>query len=200
MEAEGLPRERNRNNRIAPEDTLFHSGKKARISANIRAIELLNRLEKEDRVPTVAEQRYFSSSPDGAPSLRTCSTLNSLSSPRADTGSNTLANWWRTEPDKAKAYEAWESDIGKKLHPALGGLLTEDEWKAAEASGLNAHYTSPEVISSMWSMAEHLGFAKGKVLEPAAGVGHFLGLVPEKLANKTRLMGVELELNLRADP
>ena len=66
VEAEGLPRERNRNNRIAPEDTLFHSGKKARISANIRAIELLDRLKKRIESLPLQSKRYFSSSPDGA--------------------------------------------------------------------------------------------------------------------------------------
>jgi hypothetical protein len=55
--------------------------------------------------------------------------------------------------------------------PDLKELLTEDEWRSARASVLNAHYTSHEVIANMWSLAERLGFQGGRVLEAGAGGG-----------------------------
>ena len=58
---------------------------------------------------------------------------------------------------------------------------------------LNAHYTPVEVIDGMWQMAEHLGFKGGQVLEPAGGVGHFIGLVPENLREKCQFHSVECD-------
>jgi len=60
----------------------------------------------------------------------------------------------------------------------LKDLLTPEEYEAARASTPNAHYTSALVIKEIWTALEHMGFRGGRVLEPAAGVGHFLGLQP----------------------
>lgn len=76
---------------------------------------------------------------------------------------------------------------------ALKDALTADEYKAARASTLNAHYTSEAVIRGAWKAVEHLGFAKGRALEPSAGVGHFIGLQPGPLADRTTWSAVELD-------
>lgn len=75
----------------------------------------------------------------------------------------------------------------------LQGMLTDEEWNSASASVLNAHYTSKTVISAMWSALERFGLTGGRVLEPSAGVGHFIGLMPEKLAGNSRWTAVELD-------
>jgi N12 class adenine-specific DNA methylase len=75
----------------------------------------------------------------------------------------------------------------------LRDLLTRDELNAARASTLNAHYTSPDVIRGMWTIMLHLGFEGGRALEPAAGVGHFIGLQPKALAVNTQWSAVELD-------
>lgn len=77
--------------------------------------------------------------------------------------------------------------------PELKTLLTKDEYEAAERSILNAHYTDRAVIEKMWKLAEKLGFKGGKVGEFGAGIGHFLGLVPDNLVNKTKFRAVELD-------
>jgi len=74
----------------------------------------------------------------------------------------------------------------------LKGLLTEDEYKAARESTLNAHYTSPVIIRSIYEALGNMGFEKGNVLEPAMGVGNFFGMLPEKMQD-SRLYGVELD-------
>ncbi|MBU2552522.1 MAG: DEAD/DEAH box helicase family protein, partial [Proteobacteria bacterium] len=102
--------------------------------------------------------------------------------------------WGIYDPKEKAAFEKWRNEIGDKLHPALGGAMTEEEWAAARRSTQNAHYTSRTVIEAMWAMAERLGFTNGTVLEPAAGVGHFLGLAPERYQHwSTQFVGVELD-------
>ena len=75
----------------------------------------------------------------------------------------------------------------------LKKYLPKDEYATAARSILNAHYTAPEVIKAMWAAAEHMGFSGGQVLEPASGVGHFLGLTPGRVAAKTKFTTVEMD-------
>ena len=74
----------------------------------------------------------------------------------------------------------------------LKGLLTPNEHKMAQASTLNAHYTSPVVIKAMYETLGQLGFKDGNILEPACGVGNFFGLLPDSM-QKSKLYGVELD-------
>lgn len=75
----------------------------------------------------------------------------------------------------------------------LRQLLTDEEYESARASTPNAHYTSPAVISAIWEALERMGMGKGaQILEPAMGVGHFFGLMPESLQGGHRT-GVELD-------
>ena len=74
----------------------------------------------------------------------------------------------------------------------LKGLLTDEEYKAARESTLNAHYTSPVIIRSIYEALGNMGFEKGNVLEPAMGIGNFFGMLPEKMQD-SRLYGVELD-------
>ena len=74
----------------------------------------------------------------------------------------------------------------------LKGLLSEDEYAAACSSTLNAHYTSPVVIRSIYNAIEKMGFQSGNILEPSMGVGNFFGMLPDGMAD-SRLYGVELD-------
>ena len=74
----------------------------------------------------------------------------------------------------------------------LKALLDEDEYTAARESTLTAFYTPPVVIRAMYQALENMGFKSGNVLEPSCGVGNFLGMKPESLAD-TRIYGVELD-------
>lgn len=81
----------------------------------------------------------------------------------------------------------WETE-----YLELKTVLTPEEYAAARASTLNAHYTQPIVIESMYQVLENLGFTKGNILEPSMGVGNFFGMLPENL-NQSKLYGVELD-------
>ena len=87
------------------------------------------------------------------------------------------------DPDK----ENWRAEYAE-----LKELLTPEEYEAARASTLNAHYTSPTVIHAMYEALENMGFESGNILEPSMGVGNFFGCLPESMQN-SRLYGVELD-------
>ena len=83
--------------------------------------------------------------------------------------------------------ENWSAE-----YTQLKELLSEDEYAAARASTLNAHYTSPTVIRGIYNAMEHMGFRSGNILEPSMGVGNFFGMLPDSMAG-SRLYGVELD-------
>ena len=83
--------------------------------------------------------------------------------------------------------ENWSAE-----YTQLKGLLTEDEYTAARASTLNAHYTSPTVIRGIYDAVERMGFRSGNILEPSMGVGNFFGMLPNSMVD-SRLYGVELD-------
>ena len=90
--------------------------------------------------------------------------------------------------------DAFDPDKGSwaKEYKELKGLLSEDEYAAARASTLNAHYTSPTVIRAIYDAVEQMGFTTGNILEPSCGVGNFFGMLPESMQG-SRLYGVELD-------
>ena len=82
---------------------------------------------------------------------------------------------------------AWAAEYAE-----LKELLTPEEYEAARASTLNAHYTSPTVIRAIYEAVEQMGFRTGNILEPSCGVGNFFGMLPESMAGSC-LYGVELD-------
>ena len=74
----------------------------------------------------------------------------------------------------------------------LKNALSPEEYAAARASTLNAHYTSPTVIRAIYDAVENMGFQTGNILEPSMGVGNFFGMLPESMES-SRLYGVELD-------
>ena len=87
------------------------------------------------------------------------------------------------DPDKA----GWRAEYDE-----LKGALSPEEYAAARASTLNAHYTSPTVIRAIYDAVENMGFQTGNILEPSMGVGNFFGMLPESMKS-SRLYGVELD-------
>ena len=87
--------------------------------------------------------------------------------------------------DESKS--AWAGE-----YQELKSLLSDAEYASARESTLNAHYTSPVIIRSIYEALENMGFEKGNVLEPAMGIGNFFGMLPEKMQD-SRLYGVELD-------
>ena len=90
--------------------------------------------------------------------------------------------------------DAFDPDKGNwaQEYTTLKNLLSEDEYAAARASTLNAHYTSPTVIRSIYDAVGQMGFENGNILEPAMGIGNFFGMLPPEMQS-SRLYGVELD-------
>lgn len=155
---------------FAPDETLDSLGGAAsRFAHNVAAIRLLKHLEAENRpVGTLTgnEQRILSH----------------------------YSGWGDTEVLN-RAFPRGAYSLAEPCDE-LKGLLTEEETESLRASTLNAHYTRLDVIRAIYAAIEHLGLAawgKLRVLEPAAGVGHFLGAMPVSLAVGVERAAVELD-------
>ena len=95
---------------------------------------------------------------------------------------------WGSLPDAFDETKDNWADEFTELYTAL----SPEEYKAAKASVLNAHYTSPTVIRAIYETVENMGFTKGNILEPSMGVGNFFGMLPESMS-QSNLYGVELD-------
>jgi hypothetical protein len=94
-------------------------------------------------------------------------------------------------------YTGWgdSSVLHHKLSEVVDSV-TQEEWESIQGSTLNAHYTSLPIIRSMWSGVMRLGADKLstlRVLDPSAGVGHFISSMPEPIRQKTRWVEIELD-------
>jgi hypothetical protein len=138
----------------ASTDTLVPSGAKARVRANIAAIELLEKLRAADR-PAAADEQAV------------------------------LAAWsgWGAVP----AVFDQRSDSFAAERQRLRELLSDDQYRQAEASVLNAHYTDPALAHVIWQALQHAGFSGGRVLEPGCGSGTFISHAPDTAV----MVGVE---------
>ena len=74
----------------------------------------------------------------------------------------------------------------------LASTLSPEEYTAARASTLNAHFTSPTVIRAIYDAVGRMGFTSGNILEPSMGVGNFFGMLPPEMSG-SKLYGVELD-------
>lgn len=160
-------RPNSRNYRIKPEGLKTGGGSKTRFVRNQEAIEILHRVLDEGRLPTEAERdamaEYIGWGSFGQPLFN--------------------GTWEYPAPHKDwKKEDAW-----------LRAHLGEEAWKSAQASIVNAHYTDVPTVQAIWDVARSLGFEGGNILEPAMGTGNFFGLMPDSIAAKSTLHGIELD-------
>jgi N12 class adenine-specific DNA methylase len=177
--------------RFDPDDDLSGLGGAAtRFRHNVAAIALLKRLEAESRE------------------------LGTLSAEEQQTLAR-YTGWGDSEvldrafPDGAYS---WSRPCAE-----LEALLTPDEIASLLASSLNAHYTALPIIRAVYAALDHYGVASAtdgrvlelesgqsvsfssaqksrlRILEPAAGVGHFLGAMPQALKANSERVAVEID-------
>ena len=84
--------------------------------------------------------------------------------------------------------KAWRSRATQ-----LRDTLANDEYESARASVNNSHYTEVHVIEAMWRAVEGFGFTGGRILEPAAGIGHFVGAMPRDMAQRSSVTAIEID-------
>jgi len=156
-------------------------GLKSRVSANIEAVKTLNELEKTGRAPTPEEQTALSKYV-GWGGLK----------PVFDSGKAAYRDSPPRYDFQKEEWENWEKAWGKQYDEVKKGL-TPDEYRSAKASLDTQHYTSRTVINKIWDAVERLGFHGGTALEPAIGVGNFVGLTPQAIKDNVRWRGVDID-------
>ena len=161
-----------RNYRISDADAVWEStaSPRERFRANLEAIRRLKALEQSGADPTIQDLEAFA----------------------RYSGMGDTAFGDAFPLSRKKTPDAELVALGDELR----GMLTPDEWTALADSRLNAHFTRPEIIGHMWQAMRRLGIENlehANVLEPSAGVGRFLGLMPDQIAEKSGLTAVELD-------
>ena len=152
---------RNQHNyRITDADCIGSGSLKAKCRDNLTTLELLKRIEADDRRPTPAEKRAL---------VR-------------------YVGWGGLPQVFDSGNDDWVEERER-----LEQLLTPEELESARATTLNAHYTAPVVVSALYDALRRLGFSQGRVLEPALGLGHFIGLMPDDMLAHSRITGIEID-------
>ena len=141
------------------DDNLGTGGAKAKLRANMAAINLLKELEFEGLQASPEQQEVLSR----------------------------YVGWGGLADAFDESKDNWKDEFAE-----LYAALSPEEYAAARASTLNAHYTSPTVIKAIYEAVGNMGFQTGNILEPAMGVGNFFGLLPQEMQG-SRLYGVELD-------
>ena len=140
-------------------DDLGAGGPKQKFRANMEAITLLKKLERENRTAAPEEQDILSR----------------------------YVGWGGIPAAFEEGNGAWAAE-----YMELKQALTEEEYRQARASTLNAFYTPPVVIKAMYEALGNMGLSRGNVLEPSCGTGNFMGLVPEEMSS-IKMYGVEID-------
>jgi N12 class adenine-specific DNA methylase len=154
---------------IEPGEVAEGRGPKTKATDNLAAISLAKRLLAEDRPATREEQAVLAKY----------------------VGWGGLSGAFENNHGR---FGAGLEDVGRELKT----LLSPDEYRTAAKSTQYAHYTAENVIRSMWDAVKAMGFDGGNVFEPGMGVGHFLGMMPPDIAQRSQYQGIELD-HLTAD-
>lgn len=165
-------------------ESLAPATDKAKILANVAAIKLLKELEADRRNATPEEKKV----------LAAYTGWGAFKEAFNSKYEDDIARIWdgRDQRYMPDWLQSWQRNH-RPLHKLLKENMSEDEFASASASTLNAHYTAAPFIRAMWKMVERLGFKGGRAMEPSAGAGHYVGLTPSELADKTQWQTVELD-------
>jgi N12 class adenine-specific DNA methylase len=153
------------NFRITEDVNLGEGGAVTKYRDNITAIRIIKALRLEQRRATPDEQRSLS----------------------RYVGWGSLSNAFRNGKT-GEIKDGWERQVAE-----LEDLLTKEELTTARNSTQNAHYTSHDVVTSMWYGLDILGFNGGVAVEPSVGTGNFIGLIPEKRTGDTHFLAAEYD-------
>jgi N12 class adenine-specific DNA methylase len=146
--------------RITDDDRLGAGGPKQKFQQNLRAIQVVRKLEADAQSATLDEKAILVK----------------------------YAGWGAMPQIFDDQNQDWT-----KERDLLRAELSGEDYDQARATTLNAHYTSPVVVRAMYQAAERFGFRAGKILEPACGIGNFIGLMPEEMLHRSGITGIEID-------
>jgi len=141
----------------------------------------------DDALGVGGAKEKFRRNVEAIKTLQTIESENRIATPQEQEILSKYVGWGGLADAFDDSKSNWASE-----YQELKGLLSDTEYAQARESTLNAHYTSPVIIRSIYEALDKMGFEKGNVLEPAMGIGNFFGMLPEKMA-ESRLYGVELD-------
>lgn len=141
----------------------------------------------DDHLGEGGAKAKFRSNMDAINLLKELERTDAQATPEQQTVLSKYVGWGGLADAFDETKKDWENE-----YQQLRSALTPEEYKAAKASTLNAHYTSPVVIKAIYEAVHNMGFETGNILEPSMGVGNFFGCLPETMQN-SRLYGVELD-------
>jgi len=146
------------------------------------------RLTEADRLGEGGPKQKFQ---QNLAAIRTLRKLESESRPATEDEKPKLVKYvgWGAMPQVFDEFNV----LWSEQREALRKELTKEEFDFARSTTLNAHYTAPVVIEAMYRAASRFGFQGGRILEPACGVGHFIGLVPEDILRRSTFTGIEID-------
>lgn len=182
------------NNNVEPNKEVLQS--------NIEKVENSNLLKKDNiEINTMNYHIDNDNLGEGTNPEKLEANINAIKTLQLIESESRLAN--AEEQDILSAYIGWgglsevfnensNSVWANNGYKTLKTLLTESEFNSARESTLNAHYTSPTIIRSIYKGLSKLGFENGNILEPSCGVGNFLGMLPKEM-NSSNFYGVELD-------
>ena len=160
------------------DDDLGVAGAKTRYKKNVEAIRLVMRLDDEKRKATAEEQVILA----GYSGWGALPSVFEYHQGRWN-GFGKKPDWYDEHKELRELMDEWDTKRDDDL----------SYWETLSATTLNAHYTQPRVIRSMWEAARKFGFKGGSVLEPACGIGNFFGMMPDDLREASSLIGVEID-------
>ncbi|MDT2465366.1 DEAD/DEAH box helicase family protein [Enterococcus avium] len=119
--------------------------------------------------------------------LKKCESENRFATPEEQEVLSKYVGWGGIPEAFDDSNSAWGTE-----YLELKIVLTPEEYTAARESTLTAFYTPPAVSSAIYKAMEQMGFKEGNLLEPSCGIGNFIGMLPEAMA-ETKIYGVELD-------
>ena len=176
------PKQNTRNFRFGESGIDVPSGEIGKLKANIEAIRTLKEIEKSGE-PATQEQKSKLSRYVGWGGL-----ANALDENEYRRQKSLLDRYG----DESRFYTPWGEKF-YKYHKELKQLLTPEEFRSAIGSTTTSHYTPQEIIQALWAIVQRAGFKGGTVSEPALGIGHILGFMPENLSENSNISGFELD-------
>ena len=141
----------------------------------------------DDNLGHGGAKEKFHNNMEAIRTLKLCEAENRLATPEEQEILSRYVGWGGLPEAFDERKDNWSKEYAE-----LQAALTPEEYSQARASTLNAHYTSPTVIKTMYKALENMGFQQGNILEPSCGIGNFMGLLPESMGD-SRMYGIEID-------
>ena len=117
--------------------------------------------------------------------LKKCEEENRYATPEEQTKLSQYVGWGGLADVFNENKPEWNKEYNE-----LKELLNDEEYAQARESTLTAFYTPPIVINAIYQALQNMGLKQANILEPACGVGNFLGMMPQELEN-CKIYGIE---------